>query len=129
MSSTPDYLQSLESLSASQLRRLLTEHLPKQKLGLYLESSAIERDAALNANIVLPRLGARSSHGLDFNRKGKHQSKAHGKVRLLIRMLSFSKLGKTVPAWARGSILTISLNCRSGCASRFHLRLSKKLQA
>ena len=43
-------LPNLEHLSAPQLRRLLTEHLTKQKLGLYWESSAIERDAALNAN-------------------------------------------------------------------------------
>jgi len=58
-------LQSLEHLSAAQLRRLLTEQLTKQKLGLYWESSAIERDAALNANIVLPRLSEADSHGLD----------------------------------------------------------------
>ena len=62
---TPDnVLQSLEHLSAPQLRRLLTEHLTQQKLGLYWESSAIERDAALNANIVLPRLSEEASHGL-----------------------------------------------------------------
>ena len=64
--STPNApLQSLEHLSAPQLRRLLTEHLTKQKLGLYWESSAIERDAALNANIVLPRLVEENSHGLN----------------------------------------------------------------
>ena len=57
-------LQSLEHLSAPQLRRLLTERLAQQKLGLYWESSAIERDAALNANIVLPRLCDGDSHGL-----------------------------------------------------------------
>ena len=64
MSAANDLLQSLEHLSAPQLRRLLTEHLTKQKLGLYWESSAIERDAALNANIVLPRLVEEISHGL-----------------------------------------------------------------
>ena len=52
MSTHNDLLQSLAHLSAPQLRRLLTEHLTKQKLGLYWESSAIERDAAL------PRLNA-----------------------------------------------------------------------
>ena len=63
---TPDnLLQNLEHLSAPQLRRLLTEHLTKQKLGLHWENSAIERDAALNANIVLPRLSEADSHGLD----------------------------------------------------------------
>ena len=64
MSTPNDLLQSLEHLSAPQLRRLLTEHLTKQKLGMYWESSAIERDAALNANIVLPRLAEEYSHGL-----------------------------------------------------------------
>ena len=64
MSKPQDLLQSLEHLTAQQLRRLLTEHLTKQKLGLYWESSAIERDAALNANIVLPRLVEESSHNL-----------------------------------------------------------------
>ncbi len=46
MSIPKDLLQNLEHLSAPQLRRLLTEHLTKQKLGLYRESSATERDAA-----------------------------------------------------------------------------------
>ena len=64
MNQPKDLLQSLENLSAAQLRRLLTEHLTKQKLGLYWESSAIERDAALNANIVLPRLVEENSHRL-----------------------------------------------------------------
>nr|MDP2192756.1 site-specific DNA-methyltransferase [Rhodoferax sp.] len=65
MSTPKDLLQNLAHLSAPQLRRLLTEHLTKQKLGLYWESSAIERDAVLNANIVLPRLVEADSHGLD----------------------------------------------------------------
>jgi adenine-specific DNA-methyltransferase len=65
MNQPKDLLQSLEHLSAAQLRRLLTEHLTKQKLGLYWESSAIERDAALNANIVLPRLVEENSHCLN----------------------------------------------------------------
>jgi len=55
-------LASLQDLSAPQLRRLLIEHLTKQKLGLYWESNAIERDAALNANVVLPRLVRDLSH-------------------------------------------------------------------
>ena len=65
MSTSNDLLQSLENLSAAQLRRLLTEHLTKQKLGLYWENSAIDRDAALNANIVLPRLVEEHSYGLE----------------------------------------------------------------
>lgn len=48
----------LDALNESQLRRLLVEHLTKQKLGLTWEASAIERDAALNADLVLPRLCA-----------------------------------------------------------------------
>ena len=49
-------LEQLEHLNEQQLRRLLVEHLTRQKLGLYWEASAIERDAALNADLVLPRL-------------------------------------------------------------------------
>ena len=40
-----DLLGSPKFLSAAQLHRLLTEHLTQQQLGLYWESSAIERDA------------------------------------------------------------------------------------
>ncbi len=49
-------LSQLEHLNEQQLRRLLVEHLTKQKLGLYWEANAIERDAALNADLVLPHL-------------------------------------------------------------------------
>ena len=55
-------LEQFKNLNAQQLRRLLVEHLTKQKLGLYWESNAIERDAALNANVVLPRLVSEYSH-------------------------------------------------------------------
>jgi hypothetical protein len=51
-----DLLGQLEGLNEHQLRRLLVELLTKQKLGLYWEASAIERDRALNADVVLPRL-------------------------------------------------------------------------
>jgi adenine-specific DNA-methyltransferase len=54
--SASDLLGQLEGLNEHQLRRLLVEHLTKQKLGLYWEASAIERDRALNADVVLPRL-------------------------------------------------------------------------
>ena len=64
MTHPQDLMQNLEQLNAPQLRRLLTEHLTKQKLGLYWESNAIARDAALNANIVLPRLVEENSHNL-----------------------------------------------------------------
>ncbi len=49
-------LAQLDHLNEQQLRRLLVEHLTRQKLGLYWEANAIERDAALNADLVLPRL-------------------------------------------------------------------------
>lgn len=49
-------LSQLELLNAQQLRRLLVEHLTQKKLGLYWESNSIDRDAAVNANIVLPKL-------------------------------------------------------------------------
>lgn len=49
-------LSQLDHLNEQQLRRLLVEHLTKQKLGLYWEANAIERDAALNADVVSPCL-------------------------------------------------------------------------
>lgn len=60
-------VNTLDTLNAAQLRRLLTEHLTEKKLGLYWESNAIERDAALNSHIVLPRLVAEKgySHHLE----------------------------------------------------------------
>lgn len=59
---TNNLLHELQNYTAPQLRRLLVEHLTKQKLGLYWESSAIQRDEALNANVVLPRLVSEISH-------------------------------------------------------------------
>lgn len=55
-------LQELQGYNEHQLRRLLVDHLTRQKLGLQWESNAIERDAALNANIVLPRLVPELAH-------------------------------------------------------------------
>ncbi|MGX7005665.1 site-specific DNA-methyltransferase [Caballeronia sp. KNU42] len=54
--SNASLLSQLDSLNEQQLRRLLVEHLTKQKLGLYWEANAIERDKALNANLVMPVL-------------------------------------------------------------------------
>ena len=54
MTQAKDLLQSLDGLTAPQLRRLLIDRLTQQKLGLYWEANAIERDAALNTNVVLP---------------------------------------------------------------------------
>jgi len=58
-------LAQLDSMKEPQLRRLLVEHLTQKKLGLYWEANAIERDAALNANLVLPRLQPDWSHWPD----------------------------------------------------------------
>lgn len=65
MTSKKDLLSELDGLNEHQLRRLLVEHLTKQKMGLYWESSAIARDAALNANLIFPRLNRTNSHALD----------------------------------------------------------------
>jgi adenine-specific DNA-methyltransferase len=46
----------VESLSTQELKRLLVEKLTTQKLGLVWESNSIERDEAMNADVVLPRL-------------------------------------------------------------------------
>ncbi|WP_300440505.1 site-specific DNA-methyltransferase [Zoogloea sp.] len=58
----PSLLSELEHLSKEQLRRLLSDHLTRRKLGLYWESDAIARDAALNANLVFPRRVEAWSH-------------------------------------------------------------------
>jgi adenine-specific DNA-methyltransferase len=62
MTPATSLLAQLDTLDAQQLRRLLVEHLTRQKLGLYWESNAIERDAAVNANLVFPRLVPDWSH-------------------------------------------------------------------
>lgn len=54
--------ESFRTTPLPQLRRLLAEHLTKQKFGLYWESSAIQHDEALNANVVLPQLVPETSH-------------------------------------------------------------------
>lgn len=59
----------LEHLNESQLRRLLVEHLTRQKLGLTWEANAIERDAAVNADLVLPRLLAEYSYPRETSAK------------------------------------------------------------
>ncbi|UHQ19189.1 site-specific DNA-methyltransferase [Lysobacter sp. KIS68-7] len=54
-SSPTTLLSRLDGLSAPELRRLLVEHLTKRRLGLTWERDLIAHDAALNADIVLPR--------------------------------------------------------------------------
>jgi adenine-specific DNA-methyltransferase len=72
---TPSLHARLESLGAPELRRLLIEHLTRRKLGLYWESDAIERDAALNADVVLPRHRPELSHrAADMPTDGMHRN-------------------------------------------------------
>ncbi len=82
-------LDGLAHLNAAQLRRLLTEHLTRQKLGLYWESSAIERDKALNAQVVLPRIVPEWSHGLDG---ADNAALADGAANLVIEGDNFDSL-------------------------------------
>jgi len=51
-------------MTEDELRRELAELLTRQKLGLVWEHSAIDRDKAINANVVLPRLDHALSHNL-----------------------------------------------------------------
>ncbi len=82
-------LQNLDGLNAQQLKRLLVEHLTRQKLGLYWESNAIERDQALNAQIVLPRLVPEWSQGLD---DAQGAAQAEGAANLIIEGDNFDSL-------------------------------------
>ncbi len=79
-------LSQLEHLNEQQLRRLLVEHLTKQKLGLYWEANAIERDAALNADLVLPRLVE------EWSCRPENMSEAHAHRNLIIEGDNFDSL-------------------------------------
>lgn len=52
----------LEGLNEIELRRIIVEMRSRQKLGLTWEHDEIERDRALNANVILPRLVPDFSH-------------------------------------------------------------------
>ena len=71
-SSKQTLLDSLGQMSATELRRVLAEHLTQQKLGLYWERNTIAHDKALNENIVLPRLVPEWSHTLDALQQTDH---------------------------------------------------------
>ncbi len=79
-------LSQLEHLNEQQLRRLLVEHLTKQKLGLYWEANAIERDAALNADLVLPRLVEK------WSCRPESMSEAHAHRNLIIEGDNYDSL-------------------------------------
>lgn len=53
---TADLLTRLDTLTPQELKRYLVQELTRKKLGLVWESDLIERDAALNTNMVLPEL-------------------------------------------------------------------------
>ena len=55
-SATDKDLLALQQLPKEALYRLLVAQMGKQKLGLNWESNAIERDAAQNMDVVLPRM-------------------------------------------------------------------------
>lgn len=57
-------ISKLSTMTEHELRRELTEILTRQRLGLVWEHSAIERDKAINANVVLPHLDHALSHNL-----------------------------------------------------------------
>lgn len=100
MTSKKNLLSELDSLNEHQLRRLLVEYLTKQKLGLYWESSAIARDAALNANLVFPRLNRDHSHALDS---------APGHGNLIIEGDNFDSL-RLLRATHRGKIRVVYID-------------------
>jgi adenine-specific DNA-methyltransferase len=54
-------LAHLDTLSPQEVKRLLVEELTRKKLGLVWETDLIERDAALNADVVLPVLNQDAS--------------------------------------------------------------------
>jgi adenine-specific DNA-methyltransferase len=56
-----DLLARLDTLSSQEVKRLLVEELTRKKLGLVWETDLIERDAALNADVVLPVLNQDAS--------------------------------------------------------------------
>lgn len=57
-SSKSDLLARLDTLTHQELKRYLVQELTRKKLGLVWEADLIERDSALNANMVLPQVNA-----------------------------------------------------------------------
>lgn len=54
--SKSDLLSRLDTLTAQELKRYLVQELTRKKLGLVWEADLIERDSALNANMVFPQV-------------------------------------------------------------------------
>lgn len=51
-----DLLARLDTLTPQELKRYLVQELTRKKLGLVWEADLIERDSALNANMVFPKI-------------------------------------------------------------------------
>ena len=58
---TAELLARLDTLTHQELKRYLVQELTRKKLGLVWESDLIERDTAINANLVFPQLVAEQS--------------------------------------------------------------------
>lgn len=58
---TADLLARLDTLTPQEVKRYLVQELTRKKLGLTWEADFIERDAALNSNMVFPELVAQDS--------------------------------------------------------------------
>lgn len=58
---TAELLARLDTLTHQELKRYLVQELTRKKLGLVWESDLIERDTAINANLVFPQLMAEQS--------------------------------------------------------------------
>ncbi len=63
--SKADLLARLDTLTIQELKRYLVQELTRKKLGLVWEADLIERDSALNANMVLPQVDASLSRFTD----------------------------------------------------------------
>lgn len=58
---TIDLLARLDTLTPQELKRHLVQELTRKKLGLAWETDFVERDAALNSNMVFPELDVKES--------------------------------------------------------------------
>lgn len=59
--SQSDLLARLDTLTSQELKRYLVQELTRKKLGLVWEADLIDRDTALNANMVFPVLDRQAS--------------------------------------------------------------------
>lgn len=64
---TAKLLARLDTLTPQELKRYLAQELTRKKLGLVWESDLIERDQALNSNLVFPALNEETS---ELNEQG-----------------------------------------------------------